>query len=239
MPVSHEKKLIFVHIPKTGGTSIENALGIHGNRSDVGIIPYVNQFRDFNFLFGQNLQHLTLKEIFYNLYIQRFNSYSSYAEFKHKIDLTLSFLPFKNKHIFSDYFVFSIIRNPYDRVVSYFSWLNGKWVDQQPIKKKDFENYVLKILKSGKTSLPKTLKEQYLFVTINGEIKTDFILRFESLEHDFEKLCRILNLNCRLNHRMKSKHDHFSKYYSDITQEIVYNVYKQDFELFQYSKEIG
>ena len=31
MPVDHRAKLIFVHIPKTAGTSIEQALGLHGD----------------------------------------------------------------------------------------------------------------------------------------------------------------------------------------------------------------
>ncbi len=55
MPVLREKKIIFVHVPKTGGSSIEKVLGLHPN--DVKDCNY--------FLSGTNyhLQHLTLQEI--------------------------------------------------------------------------------------------------------------------------------------------------------------------------------
>ena len=37
MPISHEHRCFFIHIPKTGGTSVENALGMYfrSNRENV------------------------------------------------------------------------------------------------------------------------------------------------------------------------------------------------------------
>ena len=56
MPISHEYKAIFVHIPKTAGESIENKLGCYGERED----PMSN-------LWGVQgrivLQHLTASQI--------------------------------------------------------------------------------------------------------------------------------------------------------------------------------
>ena len=61
MPISHEDKIIFVHIPKTGGASIEKSLGIFGNDNNGNLEP------NFEILYGQTkdkiLQHLKIEEI--------------------------------------------------------------------------------------------------------------------------------------------------------------------------------
>lgn len=55
MPIKPESKLIFIHVPKTGGSSIEKVLGLHP--SDVEDNEY--------YLSGgkKQLQHLTLSEL--------------------------------------------------------------------------------------------------------------------------------------------------------------------------------
>jgi hypothetical protein len=52
MPVSHENKFVFVHIPKAGGSSIEKAFGIYGidNKG-------LNDKVDRNIMFGKDSQH--------------------------------------------------------------------------------------------------------------------------------------------------------------------------------------
>ena len=61
MPISHKSKIIFVHIPKTGGGTIEKTLGIYGNDNNG------NLETDYSILYGQHknkfLQHLTISEI--------------------------------------------------------------------------------------------------------------------------------------------------------------------------------
>ena len=63
MPISHELKTIFVHIPKTAGTSMETALGMHGEKDFIGIKPYPKQKRDNKHLFGQDMQHWNIIKI--------------------------------------------------------------------------------------------------------------------------------------------------------------------------------
>jgi hypothetical protein len=53
MPISHEHKAIFIHIPKTAGTSIETVLGVRGDNKQV----------DYSIFFGHDLQHLTAAEL--------------------------------------------------------------------------------------------------------------------------------------------------------------------------------
>lgn len=53
MPICHKNKLVFVHIPKAGGTTIEKALGLFGD----------NKILDKKKLFGHGSQHLSYEGI--------------------------------------------------------------------------------------------------------------------------------------------------------------------------------
>ena len=61
MPISHKDNIIFVHIPKTGGGSVEKTLGIFGEDNNGSLNP------NLDILYGKKnnklLHHLTIKEI--------------------------------------------------------------------------------------------------------------------------------------------------------------------------------
>jgi hypothetical protein len=97
MPVSHELKCIFVHIPKSGGTSVENALGLladvrnENTETMFGLIKspaLKKKVRSTSFL-----QHLTAKEL-------------------------RRLLPSQ----FSSYYRFAFVRNPWSRMVSLYHY---------------------------------------------------------------------------------------------------------------------
>ena len=115
MPVSHPHKTIFVHIPKTAGTSIEAVLGMHGAKKDIGVVPYFNQELDQERLYGRQLQHLTAQAIRAAL---------------------------GNESLFRSYFKFAIVRNPWDRLVSALAWTDQKWVRGEELKDGDFDRQV-------------------------------------------------------------------------------------------------
>jgi hypothetical protein len=88
MPISHQHKTIFIHIPKTAGTSIEKELGI------CGVDNQGSNEACYPLLFGNDgnryLQHLLGTEI----------------------------LALVGPTMFRDYFKFAIVRNPFARLLS-------------------------------------------------------------------------------------------------------------------------
>ena len=58
MPISHTHKFVFVHIPKTGGSSIEKFFNMYGvdNKGN-------NTVFNSDIMFGNDSQHFTYKKI--------------------------------------------------------------------------------------------------------------------------------------------------------------------------------
>lgn len=67
MPIDRQAKLIFVHVPKTAGTSIESSLSLHGDWRIENQINFFGQITSDTILsrnFSSNfMQHLRLREI--------------------------------------------------------------------------------------------------------------------------------------------------------------------------------
>ena len=103
MPILREKKIVFIHIPKCAGTSIERALGWADRYPNLGRAPVTTE-ADLSNLFGRGLQHLTALELEFALGTPCFNSC----------------------------FKFSIIRDPFDRMASHFLWRNYRFQSELP-----------------------------------------------------------------------------------------------------------
>ena len=87
MPILHSAKIIFVHIPKTGGGSIEKSLGIYGSDNNGNLTP------DLSILYGKYknkfLQHLTISEI-KERNIKDFESYKKISFVRNPYDKIIS-----------------------------------------------------------------------------------------------------------------------------------------------------
>lgn len=215
MPISHAHRCSFIHILKTGGTSIERALGMRGrNKKENRELLYgrieSNDLKRHALLSGY-LQHITMADI-HALHPER---------------------------PFADYFSFSIVRNPWDRLVSTYLNKDGHLLRTARARGIELEGLTFDDYVRATSELRHAhLRQQHEYlVDEHGKLAVDYVGRFESLVAAFAEICRQLGIRKVLSHekrssRRKSK-DHRS-YYSPETKKIVEKRYARDIELFGY-----
>lgn len=211
--LSHEFKCLFVHIPKTAGMSIEkhflNVLGL-GDEQRHQLLLRPN---DDPALGPPRLAHLKATD---------------YTDRGHISAVD-----------FTRYFKFSVVRNPWDRVVSMYRYLGH-------VRKTDFSDFVFNRL------YEKLWREMYWFVRPQadfiydqqGRLLIDHVIRFESLEENFTNVLEQLGLSgCKLP-RVNSSSDRSGKanppyqaYYKPETKLWVSELYRTDIERFGYRFE--
>ena len=195
MPISHENHLIFVHIPSTGGSSIERMFSIFGDRK----IPNMKMLFGFDKCLNRYLQHLTLSDI-------------------------KEIVP---EDIFQSYFKFSVVRNPWAKMVSEYHYFSR---DRSELS---FPLFVQKRI----NSMDQHFLEQYKFIVDeSGDVAVDLVCRFENIQTDIRKVFERFDMPKTLLSRSNGRHyDHYSTYYDDTARELVAERYKKDIELFKYS----
>ena len=121
------------------------------------------------------------------------------------------------------YFVFTFIRNPWDRAISRIMYRNKRFNRPMEIS--------LELLrKEGGINRPLC---DYLFFNKTREV--NFIGRFETLQQDFNTICDKIEIpRQQLPHKNKTKHKHYTEYYDDETKQIVAEKYAKDIEYFGY-----
>jgi len=135
---------------------------------------------------------------------------------------------------------FAIIRNPYDRVVSFYkhrvktnqSNLMSENIDLNKWVELTFsENYNGKYRDKKRMFLTqlKWLKDE------NGVLLVDEILRFDNLTSDFNEFCLKYSLNAKLPHSNRSDFVE-SDALSDFSKNLIYNYYEEDFLYFNFDK---
>ena len=142
-------------------------------------------------------------------------------------------------------FSFTFVRNPWDRLVSAFKWLNSggcNRYDRMDADKylkgfrNDFTGFV-RHFNTNDTILEQLhFKQQYKWICDDDDkILVDYIGKFENLQEDFNIICDKIGIpKQQLPHNNKTKHKHYTEYYDDASREIVAKIYTKDIEYFGY-----
>ena len=198
------KNLIFIHIPKTGGTTVENYM----RAIDKPILQCG---------YGK----------FKNVVFQHFN-YKDYIKF------------FGNKG-YNKFSKFSIVRNPYDRLISEYYWVKSKLnIGFKSNKTFDFFlNEVEDIVNNKKYDL--TIYHNHFipqceFICDNSDkIMVNKLFKFE----EFPKIINFLNkksYNLRKKKNFNVSKNNKKIILNNTQKNKIYELYKKDFEIFEYEK---
>jgi|688.fasta_scaffold12364_9 hypothetical protein len=124
----------------------------------------------------------------------------------------------KLQDVRSPYPTYCVIRNPWDRAVSGWNMMPGRGDLYDKLK-----SVLLKIY--NKSQYEFVFHPQVDFISIDGEIRVDHILKFENLQNDWNK-----HFNVPLKHSNKT-HDKIHVEIDDKTDELIRLIYRKDIEL--------
>ena len=143
------------------------------------------------------------------------------------------------KKRFMDAFRILFVRNPYDRVVSGYEFSKSykEWGKKRDISFDEF----IENLHHPLTKFSFFPMYQYCF--LEGRNIIEFMGYFEHLHRDINKMLDIVGIpkegRLPIPHIRQTPHKPYQEYYTDgNAQERVYELYKEDFEIFGYNKEI-
>jgi hypothetical protein len=215
--INHNKKAIFIHIPKNGGSYISDILSkYYGFKNYYLQRPDHKQFclgKDISVDKHENKVHGTL--MYYKT--------SSY----------LNKIMNMNQLKWNTYFIFTFIRNPYDRIVSGWNYINKFNIS--------FDKYIDINFKDNSYNYWHIFMPQSRHIIgNNGKININFIGKFENIEDDLTLILNKIGYHKRLHTVFKKnekKHKNYQSYY--INNEVlnkVNTIIKEDLENFDYPK---
>lgn len=154
----------------------------------------------------------------------------------------------------ADYYKFSIVRNPFSRLVSCYEYryhkdifVNGRRVREYDSylwgkykKDKGFKEFANMVCKTPDSHSDQTFISQVYILYEDGKPVVDFIGKIESLKNDFEKIrkkCELDEIRHMNSTNLNKKN--WRDYYDEETAYKVYERYRSDFEILGYNDELG
>jgi hypothetical protein len=204
--ISRQHRCIFVHIPRTGGTSLEEVIWGWPRTPDQLWMGFIDEFHNKYQTGG--LQHLLASQI--------------------RLEV--------GPDIFGSYFKFAFVRNPFDRLVSQYHFMRRRPDLRQLIGLADDAPFAAYVSRIQKVAHVQWEEQNRFVYNDQGDLLVDVIGRFESYEQDAQKVLSRLGLQSgSVPHLNKTPHRPYQEYYDDATRAAVASMFQKDLSLFGYS----
>lgn len=213
MIISGGRKYIFVHIPKTGGTALALALEARAMADDIMIGDTPKAVKRRGRLKGLQAAGRLWK-------------HSTLADIE-------GIVP---REAFDDYFTVSLVRNPWDRLVSYYFWLRAQTFDHPAVglaKALPFADFLAH--PQTQASLRANPYTSYMCDGAGAE-HCSLYIRLENLEQDLQAFENHLGFKVDMPVANQSDRDRdWRKYYDESSLAIVADVCAEDIARFGYT----
>ena len=203
MIISRAHRILFIHIQKTGGSSIERHLA--------DACPDSEQF---------------------------IGKHATVVEAKTRLG-----------EAYADYFTFSFVRNPWDRLVSWYNMIraygptnttNQFWA-YVLANSSCFEEFIRNCTEtvSEYGTKKSIVRNQIDYLSDDSsDILVDETGRFECFADDGKRILASASITVpRVHHQGGLPHEHYSTYYTEETRDIVASRFRKDIEAFGYEYE--
>jgi Sulfotransferase family len=200
--ISFQKRFLFVHIPKTAGNSIQSILRHYSEDEIVALRAEQDGIERF----GLRNPNYKIKK------------HSTLAEYRAAL----------GEARFRDLYKFTCIRNPWDRMVSYYF---GTTSLVEAWDRKEFKELILKAVSvTDYLRLDKGESDPF------GNV--DYVMRFENLADDFRTVSAKLGIpDAPLPRYNRSNREHYSKYYDTDLRELIRKRFAPEIDRFGYAFE--
>ena len=211
--ISNDKNFIFFHVPKNAGTTIKQEIKPYIRKGDSGF-----PFGDQGLLSGVMARHIGYA---FGLW---------YDEIHRKKQLHLS------QDNWQDYFKFGFTRNPWDRAVSNWLFVDRRIPTPQGKRFPKLADYLEALpFETGTADSYHAMEQWRHLCDPNGNLLTNYLGKVETLEQDFDTICAVIKHEPQPLRRMrKTDRTHYHDYYDDYTKELVAKYYAKDIEMFNY-----
>ncbi len=207
--ISHEHRCIFIHIPKTGGTSLENLIWPADQHDEAHLARgFVDEFHN-KYQTG-SLKHLLARQVRQEV----------------------------GAEIFERCFKFAFVRNPWDRAVSQYAYMATRPDLRRYVGLPDGACFKTWLDRTGRRRHVQWEPQVHFLVDDEGRSLVDAIGRFENFEADARRVLASIGLHARtLRHDNASERVAYPHYYDAESREIVGERYAADIAAFGYRFE--